>query len=474
MVDQPAAPERHGLFHGVDGGLRGWCAVLGSWLFQFSMIGTLTAFGSYQTFYQSAWLPAYSESTIAWVGSTQLFLEFFLGVVGGFLLDGGRWRLAVGGGSVLFAFSFFMLSLCKQGQYAPVFLSQGVGMGVGLGFAFLPLHGIIAKHFTRRRSLAMGIITTGTSLGGFAFSVLASKLFSTRLGFAWTVRVCEFITLGCILLGNVLMSEPKEKKMEKAQVEEKLPVTPADSSATAATTMVSSETQKGSPNSTERAATAGDLHESSGSDVEAVTSSTDEKPRTIPQLLRDPAYLAIISSGFIAGLGLYFPMFAIQSFALEHGISPGIADWLLSIMNLSGVLGRTIPNWMADRYGTLELYVPCTAAAGGLVIALGAATSPGSIVVVSILYGFFAGSIVSLYFPTVCALDPHVTSTGARLGIACLPVGLAALVGTPIAEALVGEGGQWWRGVGFAGATELASAVLLAFAWAVERRRKGK
>lgn len=49
------------------------------------------------------------------------------------------------------------------------------------------------------------------------------------------------------------------------------------------------------------------------------------------------------------------PRFVIQSFALEHGTSPDIADWLLSIMNLSGVLGRTIPNWLADRYGTLEV-----------------------------------------------------------------------------------------------------------------------
>ncbi|KAK8104506.1 uncharacterized protein PG998_011539 [Apiospora kogelbergensis] len=458
VVQSPSQSHASGFFRDVDGGLRGWCAVLGSWLFQFSMIGTLTAFGSYQTFYQAHWLPAYSESAIAWVGSTQLFLEFFLGVVGGLLLDGGRWRLAVGGGSLLFAFSFFMLSLCRPGQYAPVFLSQGVGMGVGLGFAFLPLHGIIARHFTRRRSLAMGIITTGTSLGGFAFSVLASKLFNTRLGFAWTVRVCAFIALGCIVLGNLLMSEPRVKEKETL-------VAPAN---TSSADMAIRETKV--PLSSPEGGVGDAAQESAGSDVEA--SGADDKPRTIPQLLRDPAYLAIISSGFIAGLGLYFPMFVIQSFALEHGTSPDIADWLLSIMNLSGVLGRTIPNWLADRYGTLEVYIPCTAVAGGLVIALGACISPGSIIVFSLLYGFFAGSIVSLYFPTVVALDPHVTSAGARLGIACLPVGFAALVGTPIAEVIIGKDNQWWHGVGFAGATELGSAVLLAFAWFVERRRK--
>jgi hypothetical protein len=40
----------------IDGGLRGWLTVLGAWLFQFSMVGAVTAFGSYQTFYESDWL----------------------------------------------------------------------------------------------------------------------------------------------------------------------------------------------------------------------------------------------------------------------------------------------------------------------------------------------------------------------------------------------------------------------------------
>lgn len=79
---------------------------------------------------------------------------------------------------------------------------------------------------------------------------------------------------------------------------------------------------------------------------------------------------------------------------------------------------------------------------------------------------------MSLYFPTVCALDPHVGSTGVRLGIACLPVAVASLVGSPIAGALVGRDSRWWHGLAFAGIAELVSAGLLAFAWAVEKARK--
>lgn len=45
-----------GFFHNIDGGVRGWSAVLGAWLFQFAMVGAITAFGSYQTFYEDQWL----------------------------------------------------------------------------------------------------------------------------------------------------------------------------------------------------------------------------------------------------------------------------------------------------------------------------------------------------------------------------------------------------------------------------------
>lgn len=72
----------------------------------------------------------------------------------------------------------------------------------------------------------------------------------------------------------------------------------------------------------------------------------------------------------------------------------------------------------------------------------------------------------------ISSLDPDVASTGMRLGVACLPVGIASLVGNPIAEALVGDNRAWWRGLGFAGATQVVSAMLLLFAMVMEKKRK--
>jgi MFS family permease len=160
-------------------------------------------------------------------------------------------------------------------------------MGLGLGLAFLPISGIVAKHFTRRRSLAMGIVTTGTSLGGFTFSVLVSKLLNTSLGFAWTVRVNAFIVLGCCMIGNVLLSEPKKQR----------------------TDIIASEgTMQSLSDPQEAVGDTKEVETQEQNDLEEETGTPEEKPRTISQLLRDPAYLAVIASGFVVSLGLYFPM----------------------------------------------------------------------------------------------------------------------------------------------------------------------
>lgn len=53
--------EKRGFLHNVDGGGRGWASVMGAWLIQFSMLGAVLSFGSYQTFYQDQWLSVSSD-----------------------------------------------------------------------------------------------------------------------------------------------------------------------------------------------------------------------------------------------------------------------------------------------------------------------------------------------------------------------------------------------------------------------------
>jgi hypothetical protein len=61
---------------------------------------------------------------------------------------------------------------------------------------------------------------------------------------------------------------------------------------------------------------------------------------------------------------------------------------------LSGasIVGRTLPNIIADKIGMLNVLIVVTFGTGVMVFALLGATSIAHIVLFSILYGFFSGS----------------------------------------------------------------------------------
>lgn len=63
----------------------------------------------------------------------------------------------------MLVFGMFMTSLCTK--YWQLLLAQGFFMGLGTGCLFTPTTGIIASYFGKRRGIAMGIVSTGSTIG---------------------------------------------------------------------------------------------------------------------------------------------------------------------------------------------------------------------------------------------------------------------------------------------------------------------
>lgn len=79
-------------------------------------------------------------------------------------------------------------------------------MGLGLGMTFLPSLSIVSHHFRRRRALAIGIVSSGSSVGGIVFPIMLNRLFqSPHVGFANGVRASGAVVGSLLLLGNCLM-----------------------------------------------------------------------------------------------------------------------------------------------------------------------------------------------------------------------------------------------------------------------------
>lgn len=57
-----------------------------------------------------------------------------------------------------------MLSLAHLDRYYQLFLSQGIGLGLGAGLVYMPSVAIQAHYWRARRAFVMGIVITGSSL----------------------------------------------------------------------------------------------------------------------------------------------------------------------------------------------------------------------------------------------------------------------------------------------------------------------
>lgn len=125
--------------------------------------GLTNSFGVFETFYAENLLKTSSPSSISWIGSIQLFLTMFVGVLGGWFLDAGYLQTLLIVGSFLEVFGMFMTSLCTK--YWQVLLAQGICVGLGSGLLGLTSVGVIPMYFSKKRMIATGIAATGSSLG---------------------------------------------------------------------------------------------------------------------------------------------------------------------------------------------------------------------------------------------------------------------------------------------------------------------
>jgi len=72
--------------------------------------------------------------------------------------------------------SLLALSFIKHGQFWQVFLVQGLMMGLTMAFGIQPALTVVGQHFEERRALAMGLVSTGSALGGIGFPLMFERL----------------------------------------------------------------------------------------------------------------------------------------------------------------------------------------------------------------------------------------------------------------------------------------------------------
>ena len=103
------------------------------------------------------------------------------------------------GGSVLHVFGLLMTSFSSE--YYQFVLAQGICSALGAGALFYASMNSVTTWFYSRRAFALGIVASGSSVGGVTLPIMVQQLMS-RVGFEWAMRSCAALIFVLCVVAN--------------------------------------------------------------------------------------------------------------------------------------------------------------------------------------------------------------------------------------------------------------------------------
>lgn len=356
-----------------DGGRQAWLITAGGFATMFCTFGFLNSFGVFQTYYQNGPLSEYSPSDISWIGSVEIFFLLFCGMFSGPLSDRYGIRAVNVPFSILLVFSLMMTSLAHE--YYQFLLAHGILLGIATGMLWTPTLACVGQWFTTKRAWAMGVVSSGASVGGVVYPIALNQMINNpRLGFPWAVRIMAFVMLAVLTFACVVLKEHAPRRTKKL---------------------------------------------------------------LIPSAFRCAPYVLTTFGFFFATLGFWTPVYYIPEYARLHGASDSLVFYEVAILNAPSFFGRLIPSFMADRMGRFNVNVIMTVCTALLLFVWTAAKNPVGITVFTGFYGFFQGAFAALITPCLAEVVENPSDLGTYVGMALAVCSLAALVSQPINGAII-------------------------------------
>lgn len=381
--ERKEAQESNNVFeHDVEefpeGGF-GWLVVLAEWLIMACTFGMVNSFGIYQTYYQTEAFPDETAFKISVIGALQPFCIYIFAIPTVTMMHYLGSRVTVGIGALIQVFSFMMMSLTTD--LWQLFITQGLLFGMGGGIIYLTGMTVVMQWFKKKRAMAMGIVSSGSSLGGVYWPIAVRRLIK-EVGFAWTNRIIGFIY---IPLGVIMVLFLKSRLPLKHEIAPNSPITKR---------------------------------------IFMLKLS----------VLNDWRFLTLTFSNFIGMFGLFPGLFYIDLYANKLGIKLGHylvnPDYILSILNAASLVGRVVPGILADHWGRMNVLFPFLIVSGvsPLALWLTSSNSNGLMIAHVVVFGIASGVFVSL-FPTCVTQLFGVQDNQSRISLFFAISGIGALFG---------------------------------------------
>ncbi|KAL9602762.1 MAG: hypothetical protein Q9219_001605 [cf. Caloplaca sp. 3 TL-2023] len=293
-------------------------------------------------------------------------------------------------GAVLFSLANLLASFGQELWH--FILTQGLLLGCGTCLAYIPAVTVAPGWFQARRSLAMGIVLSGTGVGGTLWAPVLRAL-NNSTGFRNTLRVTAGLSL--LLLassGWALKWHPEIEARNR---------------------------------------------------LEATGRSRLRPPLANWQVVKTRQFTAQAMGAAFQAAAYYVPVYFISTYARSLGFSSTAGANFIALSNGTSAGGKVLIGYVADRYGRLNLLLLCTFLSAVTTLGLwspstvsNSATGMSLFVAYVIFYSITAGAYVSL-FPTVLAELFGVQNFSSVNGLLYMIRGFATLLGTPSAGALI-------------------------------------
>ncbi|DAA75554.1 TPA_exp: Uncharacterized protein A8136_1628 [Trichophyton benhamiae CBS 112371] len=324
-----------------------------------------------------------------------LYLQHLLDSILTAIFDNYGPKLLLLIGTVLQVLGLMMTSISNE--YYQFILAQGICGSLGASLTFYSSIASTATWFDKRRALAFGLVSSGSSFGGAIFPIILSRLLP-GIGFGWTLRVVGFLVFVLLVIANLTIRSRVAPVPRPVKFHDYI---------------------------------------SPFSEV--------------------PFVLLTVGSclGFFA---TFVPINYVILEAQTSGVDPNLAGYLLTILNAASLPGRILPGYLGDIWGRFNVMIGMCGLSSIAILALwlpGTLVNPGSAaiyIVFCLLYGFFSGAFVGMVPALLSQVSPDVSKIGVRQGVLFTCVSVATLTGNPIAGAILNQqNGAYWGLQVFAG-----------------------
>ncbi|CAL9694715.1 unnamed protein product [Knipowitschia caucasica] len=396
---------------GPDGGW-GWVLVAALFVCNSMVFGLMRIFGIF--FVEFVHYFDESAQAISWISSIGLAVQQCFSPLGAALGNAYGARVVVMVGGFLSGLGLILASQATSVYH--LYLTMGVISGFGWSLVFTPMMATVMAHFTRRRTLALGLALSSIGLSAFAFNPIF-QLFTEMYTWRGALLISGGLSLNIIPCGALIMPQKHSVTTEK----------------------------------TERKA--------SQSVLKRLSSYLE-----LSVLLERPFFTFVLCLSLM-NVGYFVPYFHLVAHSRQVGFSEYQAAFAVSASGGSDIVGRIASGWFSDLGHFRLLHLQCfwTMLCGLSIVLLPVSTLSGSypaLVCVSILYGFFSGASTAVIFSAM----PHIVGVGrvmGALGLLQMIESGAGLFGTPLSGFLRDITGDFIASFAVAGSFLILACLIL-------------